>query len=129
MNLERKQKLISYLYPTVEIMDFMCNDVYQELKEVIPLQCCISYKNNVSIVRTENLKFVKQKINTLIENDVYKKILFELYKSNNLNKISNDVLIGFVFYVSNIKRRYNNIDIFRDKKSICYERISLLDFI
>lgn len=130
MNINRKQKLVEYLYPTEQIMSFMCNDLYQELLENISVSSCISSKNVVNKLRGENLKYVKSQIfRFLNSNREYINRLFELYQHNDLNKIVDDILIGLVFYISNTTDKFFRLDIFNDKKSICYNKMSILNFI
>lgn len=125
-----KQKLVRYLYPTKQIRGLMCNDIYQELLEIIPIECCISIENSSSKVREKNLEFVKGVIKGFIlGNTEYKQILFEHYKHNNLDAIVYDILIGLVLYTSTISDEFENVDILQDKKSICYGEIFILDLI
>ena len=122
--------LINYLYPTDELMDFMCNDLYQELLGIIKPSYCINSKNMVNSVRQKNLNFVKNKINDFISTNInYMNILFDYYKHKNLNIIIDDILIGFVFYIANTTLKYNNIDIFHNKQSICYEKMSIFEIL
>ncbi len=130
MNINRKQKLVEYLYPTEEVMNFMCNDLYQELLQNVSQASCISSKNLVKSVRDKNLQHVKNQILAFVQNNgEYANILFDYYKSTNLNKIIDDILIGLVFYVANTTERFCRLDIFNDKKSICYNKMSILNFI
>ncbi len=75
MTCERIAKLFNYLYPTEQIRSFCCNDLYQELL---------------------NILFPK---------------------------------IGYVFYLYCSYSKYSRADIFRDKKSILYCPISILDIL
>jgi len=124
-----KQKLIEYLYPTDKMMEFMCNDIYQELLKIIPLKMCISYKNTNKFVREENKVVVENTIKNFINTNNYKQQLFKFYKHENINTIAKDVLIGLVFYIANTNDKYANIDIFSSSKSICYDKTSILRFI
>ena len=128
--MERKQKLIKYLFPTEEIRSFMCNDLYMELMEQIPRFLCISSKNITNSVRKENFEKVNSIITNFIENNEnYKQMLKKLFSNKELKNIISDIVIGYVFFITQTNLKYNHIDIFRDKKSICYSPISIIDIL
>ncbi len=128
-NLE-KEKLVRYLYPTKEIMGLMCNDIYQELLEVIELGKCIGEDNLDDMVRSNNYEFVQGVIKGFIlGNSEYQKVLFEYYHHNNLEWITRDILIGLTLYISSISDEFKDIDIFKDKQSILYGQTIILDLI
>ena len=56
-------------------------------------------------------------------------VVCDFYKHNNIDQIVYDLVIGFVFYLTETKERFNNIDIFMDTKSICYSPVSVIDLI
>ncbi|MBQ8522316.1 MAG: hypothetical protein IJ458_01470 [Clostridia bacterium] len=123
-----KEKLVRYLYPTKEISGLMCNDIYQELLEIIPLECCICEDNIKDNVRTRNLVFVRGAIKGFVLGNIeYQKILFEYYHHDNLEWIVRDILIGFVLYISTISEKFKEIDILKDKQSILYGETFILD--
>ena len=114
-------EFLKYLYPTDEIRDFMCNDLYQELCEIIPKTKCFGSENVVASVREENLKFVKTSIVEFISNNQnYENELSKLYKDKKLEDVLDDIIVGFVFYVVNTNDRNKGENIFTNKKSICY---------
>lgn len=126
----RRQKLVEYLYPTKSLMNFMCNDVYQELLKIIPANLCISSQNISTKTRNVNFELVKNAIlNFILDNDDYRNLLFEHYKHNRISIIVHDVLIGLVLYVATINERYWRLDIFRDKKSICAQQVTIMNFL
>ena len=127
---ENKQKLVRYLYPTKEIRGLMCNDIYQDLLEIIPIEKCISEDNLNSIMRAKNLEFVRGAIKGfLLGNSEYQKVLFEYYKHTNLDWIVRDILIGFVLYITTLSDEFNNIDILSNEQSIIYGEVFILDLI
>lgn len=127
----KMMKFLKYLYPTDEIRDFMCNDLYQELNEVIPNIKCFCSDNVVKSVREENRKFVKTNIVNFIENNpVYKQEIEKLYKSKVISNIIDDIFTGYVLYVVNTSEKNKGENIFTNKKSICYsEGPNLLDIL
>ncbi len=125
-----KEKLVRYLHPTKEIRGLMCNDIYQELLELISLERCISEDNLDDDIRAKNQEFVRGVIKGfLVANPDYLKILFEYYKHNDIETIVYDILIGFVLYVSLLSDDYKYIHILKDKQSILYGETFILDLI
>lgn len=124
-------EFIKYLYPTDEIRNFMCNDLYQELNEIIPKTKCFCSDNIVSKTREENYMFVKTHIvNFILTNDNYKKELNKLYKDREFDDLINDIIIGYVFFTVNTDDKNRGEDIFKNKKSICYSVApSILDIL
>ena len=113
---ETKETLVRYLYPTKQLGELMCNDIYQELLEIIPLECCISKDNLNEKIRKKNFEFVNGAIKGfLLGNIEYQQVLFGYYKHNNLDLVVRDILIGFVLYVSTLSDDFKHIDIINDK--------------
>ena len=129
MNFERKQKLLKYLYPTEKIRSFMCNDLYVELHAVMPKVCILSKNVNFQI-RKKNLESVYNTVKVFFKNNHnYKRQIEGLFCDKNYEEVLNDIVIGYVFFVANTSNIYSKIDIFKDKKSICYCPISVIDLI
>lgn len=128
---DKMLEFIKYLYPTDEIRNFMCNDLYQELNEIIPKTKCFCSDNIVSKTRETNFMFVKTHIvNFVLTNENYKKELNKLYKDRDFDDLINDILIGYVFFVVNTDDKNKGEDIFKNKKSICYSVApSILDIL
>ena len=125
-----KQKLVKYLYPTKQIMFFTCNDLYQELLELIPIDICISEDNLDSQTRLKNFGFVQGVINGfLLTNQEYLDELYVLYKHYNIESIVYDILIGFVLYISSVNKQFMEVDILKDEQSIIYGEQFILDLI
>ena len=125
-----KQRLVKYLYPSKQIMGIMCNDVYQQLLEIIPLESCISKDNINNRIRAKNLEFVRGAIKGFVLGNIeYQKILFEYYSHNNLNWIVRDILIGLTLYISSLSDEFSAIDIFKNKQSILYGETFILNLI
>ena len=130
MKYQTKQRLIEYLYPTKELMGFMLNDIYQEILEICPKTIFINPENEIDEQRKKNFEFVKKEIVTFIlKNENYKQELFKHYKHTMIAPIFLDILMGITFYLANISEDFNNMDIFNDKRSICYHTQTILDFV
>ena len=129
MTKEQKLKLLKFLYPNEEICNFMCNDFYQELANIIPYHVCISAKNLVQKNRENNWEFVKEKLITFLNNNKnYSTELARLYRESQLNNKIDEFLIGYVFFIANTNKT-KEVDIFKDKRSICYSEISIINII
>ncbi len=106
----------------------MCNDLFQELQKKIPNRICISDANTYESVRKRNFSEVKRTIKRFVAaNSVYSKAIKEIYQSKIDNNILEEIVISYIFFLANTEHK--NIDIFKDKKSICYSEISLLDLL
>lgn len=127
---EIRQKLVEYLYPTKQIMGLMCNDIYQELLEIIPIDCCICDENSNPNTRAENLGFVKGAIKGFIAgNKNYKQALCKHYNHNNIDAIVYDIFIGLVLYIASAFDDFVDVDIINDNRSVCYEERFVLDLV
>ncbi len=125
----KKQKLVEYLYPTQKLMDLMCKDEYQELLNIIPISKCISCQNASRKIREQNFECVKNLIIEFLKDKNYRAIIFDCYKNTNESIIVYNILLGLVFYMANTNDKYRDIDILADKKSICYDINSILNFL
>lgn len=128
---ERRKKLLNYLFPTERIRKFLCNDLFKEFESLISKTLCISYRNITKKIREEN----HQKVFSLIQNffnqnNFYRNEILRLYDIKILDKsFCEDIMIGYVFYLSCKISNFERFDIFKDKKSICYAPISIIDVI
>lgn len=127
---KRKCKLLNYLFPNEKVRSFLCNDLYIELTQIIPYNLCLSSKNLNNIIRQENKEKVKSIIKKFIKENInYEKEIKKIYKDYDNERILDEIIIGYVFYLANTIRKFFTIDIFYDKKSICYSPISIIDII
>ena len=121
----KEEKLLQFLYRNEEIRKRLINDVYQELLEVVPPSLCFNSKNVVNATRDENLRKALSSISNFLENNAdYNKVIEEIYDED-----FQFVLCGYMFYLSHTNEKYIGIDIFKNKKSILYSEISLLDIL
>ena len=128
MNNIRKQKLIEYLYPTSQIAEFMLFDFYVELTFVLDKKICFSVENKKESVRKSNLQKAKTIVGNFIEKNLkYKNKLDKLYHRKIDNSFIEEVLWGYVLFITNNINRGTGADVFRDSRSICYNLISILD--
>lgn len=131
MESERKQKLLRYLYPNENVREFMFEDLYVELSAVVPRHICISPKNFKASTRKENLQTARSVIQKFLNDniDYSKKVMVLLSKNEIDNETVDEILMGFVLYVSGSRQSYIGMDIFRDKKSVCYSPVAVIDII
>ena len=119
MTKEEKIAVMNYLYINNETKQFLCNDLFQEFLSIIPENICISEENKDDKKREQNYSCVKMLIYLFFENNLeYKKITTKLLSNFTYEKMVEHLIIGYVFYLANIDNK--NIDIFKDKKSICF---------
>ena len=130
MNIETKTKLLKYLFPTEDARCFLCDDLYMELNELIPKPIIVSSKNTILFNRKHNLNMVTDIVNAFLEENIdYKQKVLEIYKNSSFENIINDIVIGYTLFYCNSSYKYNSIDIFKDKRCICYSPISKVDIL
>lgn len=128
MNSVRKTKLINYLYPTVEIAEFMTHDFYVELTFVLDKKVCFSVVNKKENARKVNFEMAKRIVSEFIDKNLkYKRRLVELYRRNIDNNFIEEMLWGYVLFITYNINRGTGADVFRDSRSVCYKRVSVLD--
>ena len=123
MTKDQKASLLKYLYINDDIRIFLCNDLFQELMNYLPYNKCIGIENCNSEIREKNHAEVIETINNfLINNKDYDDIIKKIFSHYKREDMMNHLLLGYVFFISIEK----DIDIFRDKQSICYTEGPLL---
>ena len=128
MNSERKTKLINYLYPTVEIAEFMTYDFYPELTFVLDKKVCFSVENEKESVRKINFEKAKRIVSEYIDKNLkYKRRLVELYRRKVDDSFIEEMLWGYVLFITYNINRGTGADVFWDKRSVCYKELSILD--
>ena len=81
----RKEKFINYLFYNKYVAEFMFNDFYVELYNVLPKKICFSIENIKKENRVSNLKKATSILNDFLNNNVeYYNKLIEIYSSKNL---------------------------------------------
>ncbi len=124
MELKEKEELIKYLYPTVKSREFLINDLYQEL--VLPIEKIYSNDNLDVTKRKENYLICYKIIENYLKNNKNYQILVENIYKMPIKDIIEDILIGYCFYISQTTFDY---DIFKDKKSVLYAKISIINIL
>ena len=128
MNNIRKKKLIDYLYPTTEIAEFMLYDFYVELRFMLDKKVCFSVENKKESVRKSNLEKAKNIVKEFIDSNLnYKNKLEKLYLRKINDSFIDEVLWGYILFITNNINRGTGADVFRDSRSVCYNLISILD--
>lgn len=128
MSDEKTLKLLKYLYPTEEIRGYVCDYLYLELIKIIPKSICITSTNLSMSTRIQNLNKVREIVGEFIEkNSEVSETLTRLFKNKNIKTVIEELIIGYVYYTSRTMSNYKHIDIFTDRRSICYSPISIID--
>lgn len=121
MEQEKKERICTYLYGTNETRKFLINDLFQEFSLIIDDSECINWKNHIKKVRTKNKIMVTTKIVLFLkENEVYYNKLDKIYNNMLFKDVITMLVLGYVFYLSQVKDEFKDVNIFKSKKSICY---------
>ena len=116
--------LVKLIFPNLKCLTFFKEQLFEELKEVIPEKLCYSTDNKNIKVRTFNknecLNLIRE---FFINNSVYKEEVEKLYK-HSIDEVIESILKGFVFLLK------NGINVFEDKNSVCFvDMLNLLEFL
>ena len=130
MNTARKNKLIEYLYPSTQAVDFMLDDFYIELIKILPKKVVFSKDNINKAIREKNLQNAIKTVKDFLEaNHLYKNRLLELFLYEDYSSLINNIIIGYVLYLTPHINRGTGADVFDDARSVCYSKPSILDWI
>ncbi|MBR6736773.1 MAG: hypothetical protein IKL82_00190 [Clostridia bacterium] len=130
MNIDRKQKLISYLYPNEKIAEFMIFDFYVELSNYLPKKICFSVDNLNSDKRNANFIKATKIVKLFLENNyVYKNKLNEFFPNISLSVLVTNIIYGYVLYLTPHINKGSGADVFRDKRCVSYSPFSIIDAI
>ena len=125
---DEKRKLIDHLYQTKEDEKFLINVVYQDLKEIIPKEICFGAANLNKKTRQRNY----DKVHLLIREYLYKHEKFvdyfdKYYPLYMDDVLYNDLILNFVFCLTQEDAKLKDVHIFKDKRSICYAKFAITD--
>lgn len=118
---KKDNKLLSLLFPTPEIREFFCNDLFVEINNQTSTSLCISTYNKINKIRSTNLKMVKLIIENILKNNIeYMDKIKRLFFYNDIENLLDEIIAAYVFYISLTNKKFEGVDVFNDKKSICY---------
>ena len=130
MNTARKNKLFEYLYPSVKAIEFMQGDFYVELLQVLPKKVCFSIDNQNKKVRDKNFALAQYTVKEFLDkNHLYQKRLKELFLCKDHNALINDIIVGYVLFLTPHINKWTGADVFSDTRSVCYSKTSILDLL
>lgn len=113
--MENLMGVLLYYFPSKEVLDFMLNDLFVELKELVSTDLIYSEDNKKDSVRTQNRNKVEDIIVCFFnENPVYVSEFKKLFKRDFIEVIDN-IIESFVFSVLLDEKKT-----YKDKKSIAY---------
>ena len=113
--MENSLNVLLYYFPNKEILDFMVNDLFVELKDLISIDMIYSEENKKDSVRTQNRNKVEDIIVKFFdENPVYINEFKNLYQRGFVEVIDN-IIDSFVFSILLDEKKT-----YKDKKSIAY---------
>ena len=118
-----KTKVKEYLYPTIET-EKLLKEINEDVYKLIDTEILINEKN----INKEHRKKNYRKLYNLLEEyfnqnyNLYDKLL-SVYNVNNvyIEEIITDVIYNLVFDYSQRQEQFKNMNIFKNKKSICYD--------
>lgn len=113
--MENLLNILLYYFPNKNFLDFMMNDLFEELKDLISIDLIYSEKNKKDSVRTQNRNRVENIIIKFFdENPYYISEFKKLYKKDFFEVIDN-IIDSFVFSILLDEKKT-----YKDKKSISY---------
>lgn len=116
--MEDLMNVLLYYFPSKEVLDFMLNDLFEELKELVSIDLIYSEENKNVSIRIQNRNKVEDIIvNFFNENPVYVKEFKKLSKREFIEVIDN-IIESFTFSVLLDEKKT-----YKDKKSIAYTTI------
>ncbi len=127
-----KTKVKEYLYPTIET-EKLLKEINEDVYKLIDTEIFINEKNINQEYRKKNYR----KLYNLLEEyfnqnyNLYDKLL-SVYNVKNvyIEEIITDVIYNLVFDYSQRQEQFKNMNIFKNKKSICYdEKPTLYDIL
>ena len=127
-----KTKVKEYLYQTIET-EKLLKEINEDIYKLIDAEILINEKNINQEYRKKNYR----KLYNLLEKyfnqnyNLYDKLL-SIYNVNNvyIEEIITDVIYNLVFDYSQRQEQFKNMNIFKNKKSICYdEKPTLYDIL
>ena len=125
MTNEEKQKMLLSLFPNEDVRKFMCNDLFQEIKKIVPISLIISQTNKDVKQRELNYITARDSIKKFILNDkIYNDYIFKIYELRDFESLVDNVFEGYVFYLTCVSPRHTKIDMFKDSRSVFCGRTS-----
>lgn len=121
MTKEQAEKLIRYYGLSGESGRYFCNDLFVELKDILPLTICFCDENLDDDKRYENLDKARGALNNFLSENPDHMSLVNKY-CNTLCDIDlcEYLLEGYLFYSLVLSDRLGETDIFSNPRSICY---------
>ena len=113
--MEKLMSILLYYFPSKEVLDFMLNDLFEELKELVSIDLIYSEENKQDSTRTKNRNNVEDIIVQFFnENPEYISEFKKLYQRDFIEVIDN-IIESFTFSVLLDEKKT-----YKDKKSISY---------
>lgn len=113
--MEKLLNVLMYYFPNEESLNFMVNDLFEELKELISENMVYSEENKKDSIRTQNRNKVEDIIVKFFnDNPVYINEFKSLYQRDFIEVIDNIIEVFTYSILLDNKKTY------KDKKSIAY---------
>ena len=82
--------------------------------------------DNISVSIENQINICKQFLN---DNNLYKARISEFFPSFKLERLIEEILWGYVAFITPHINSYSGADVFLDKRSVCYSKFSVIDFL
>lgn len=110
-----KLNVLLYYFPNKEVLDFMLNDLFEELKALITEDMLYNEENKKDSIRTQNRNNIEDIIVKFIDNNpIYAEEIKRLYEKDFIELIDN-IIESFTYSVLLDENKT-----YKDKKSIAY---------
>ncbi len=122
MNCEQKGEVLYKLFPTMEIVDLIFNEVFVKLSKHLLNRKCFSDENIDDNYRKLNYKSAYETVESFLTYEakyLYDKIK-RLSNCDNINLTINTILMGYTLCLIPDTLEYDVIDLFIDRRSLFF---------
>ena len=106
--------MIKFLFKDTKCLNFFYNEIFFELKKILPYNLCYDKSNKNEKIREENKKKLITLINSYFSNNNNCKIELENLYNDSFENLIETILNSYVFILK------NGINIFEDPNSVCF---------
>lgn len=130
MNKREKEILMECLYLSDWDRDFLVNVINRDLKELIPEKLFFCKENCIEKTREKNYYEIVYQINDYLQHHFkYLDYLMQDYPEDREEDLVDDLILNFMFCLTQENKKYKDVDIFKNKKSICYTEIPFIEIL
>lgn len=125
MNEKEIQKIKEFLYPSSN--NFILNEINNDLKKIVTIEICISDENMNKKTRKRNYGKVYLQICGYLHQNmkIYERLDY-LYSDYEEEFLVHELMVNFVFCLTQENEKFRNIHIFKNEKSICFSEFYMI---